>query len=103
MSVSGTKGLPTVDKKLKITSVSEQSLIFAPFFPVVILDRKDDPDSRDLVFSTQTLVRELVRIPPVKNKKQKQSQSDLARTVWTLRTSLRKLSLAKDIEAVPHL
>ena len=72
------------------------------FITVVILDRKDDPDSRDLVFTTQAMVREVgvgvgVRNP---NKKVKPSQNDLTRTVWTLRTSLRKLSLAKDIRIV---
>ena len=74
------------------------------FFPVVILDRKDDPDSRDLVLTTQAMVREVVRgkTPPA-NKKVKPSQNDLTRTVWTLRTSLRKLSLAKDIRIVPLL
>jgi hypothetical protein len=70
---------------------------------VVILDRKDDPDSRDLVFTTQALVKELVRTSPPTSKKVKPSQNDLTRTVWTLRTSLQKLSLAKDIRIVPHL
>ena len=79
--------------------------MIAIFFPVVILDRKDDPDSRDLVLTTQAMVREVVRgkTPPPANKKVKPSQNDLTRTVWTLRTSLRKLSLAKDIRIVPLL
>ena len=74
-------------------------------FSVVILDRKDDPDARDLVFTSQTLVEDIIRstTPPV-NKKVKPSQIDhRTRTVWTPRTSLRKLSLAKDIQIVPHL
>ncbi len=73
---------------------------------MVILERRDDPDARDLVFSTQTLVQEFVRTtvapPNVKNRKPQNYKPELT-TRWTIRTSLRKLSLAKDIEIVPHL
>lgn len=75
---------------------------------MVILDRSDDPDTRDLIFAAQTLVEELVPAPPDhkkfgSKKSSKNQEKPLFVSKWVQRTILRKLSLAKEINIIPKL
>jgi len=62
---------------------------------VTIVNKPEDPDSRDLIFASQTLIK---GIEKVINKSQSLPKSKpVYKTKWTIKTYLQKVKLTKDI------
>jgi len=69
------------------------------YFLVIILSNPEDPDSRNLIFATQTLVKRVEKYSSGSNSKDKSNTPDVS-TKWVSRVQLKKIRLTKDIRKI---
>jgi hypothetical protein len=63
---------------------------------VTIVQKANDPDSRDLVFATQTLLKGTEKI--ILSTSNQSKPRFVNKTKWKMRTHLQKVRLTKDIK-----
>lgn len=65
---------------------------------VTVVQRGNDPDSRDLIFATHSLVKGTEKM--ILNTFSQTKSRVVNKTKWTMRTHLQKVQLTKDIQNV---
>ncbi len=72
------------------------NMFYHLFYLVTIVQKANDPDSRDLVFATQTLLKGTEKI--ILSTSNQSKPRFVNKTKWKMRTHLQKVRLTKDIK-----